>query len=157
MNRRLGFVCLSVSCIAVIGCGNLNRIEVDLSTATPRIVISGRTWGWPFVWPRVSGIAIATDTEPVWELESVDKAGVPARNLAIIYGEVPGGFTQTYPGNDARPGRVVPGKTYFVGATGPNEETYRAIFALPVDPLGAPPNPEFEPDRKKMDPAPSGN
>ncbi len=152
MTRLAAFTLVLISYLSSTGCANEHRIEVDLSTTAPRFILTGKTWGWPFVWPRVNALAIGADSEPVWELEALDKQGVAARELAIVYGEVPKGFVQKHPGGDVRPGRLIPGKTYYVGATGPGDEVFRTIFALPMDPLGPPPDPAWTPDRKKMNP-----
>ena len=71
----------------------------------------------------------------VWECKTADPTGVPARQLAIIYGETPAGFLQVFPKKPARPAPLHPGRTYFMGATG-SEIDYRAVFALPVESPG---------------------
>lgn len=134
------------------GCATEYKVEVDLSTDTPRFLMHEPTWGWPFRWPRVSALAIGADEESMWEIEAADSKGLEANQLAIIYGDVPAGFVQTHPPNDARPRKLTQGRTYFVGATGPEGEIFRAIFALPVGPEGTPPDPEFAPDRKRLEP-----
>ncbi|MBX3396896.1 MAG: hypothetical protein KF841_16195 [Phycisphaerae bacterium] len=137
-----------------IGCQNSYRVEVDLSNPEPRFLMHEVTWGWPARWPRVNALAIGADDESLWEIEAVEKSGVQAKHLAIVYGQTPAGFVQNYPPRDARPRKLTQGRTYFVGATGPNNEIFRTIFALPVGPMGRPVEGEFAPDRKRMDEPP---
>lgn len=158
--RRMGAILapLAVLIPFLIGCQNSYRVEVDLSNPEPRFLMHGVTWGWPVRWPRVNALAIGADDESLWEIESIEKPGVQAKNLAIIYGQTPAGFVQNYPLRDARPRTLTQGRTYFVGATGPNNEIFRTIFALPVGPMGRPVEGEFAPDRKRMeDPARSND
>ncbi len=133
------FVCLCLT-LGGAGCGDPTAIAVDLSADKPRFVIHHVTWGWPFRWPRVQEFAIASNEDgALWDIKSIDEAGVPARELGIVYGEVPPGFAQVSPEQDARPKPLVGGRMYFVGATGP-ESVYRTVFALPIGMLGPPPD-----------------
>lgn len=147
---RSSFYCFVLFLALASGCSTEQKIEVDLSASTPRFVLDGWTWGWPFRWPRVHALAIGADEESMWEIESVDPQGVPARQFAIIYGELPQGFIQTHPKNEAKPKRLTQNRNYFVGAAGPNDEIFRTVFALPVEPIGPKPDQAFEPDRKRM-------
>lgn len=125
---RLGFLAVSVA----TGCGGPHAITVDLSADQPRFIIHQMTWGWPFRWPMVDDFVIASEEDgALWELKSTDPAGVPARRLAIVYGDVPPGFTQVHPEGVSRPKALLPGRSYYVGATGP-VSIYRVVFALPV-------------------------
>ncbi|HWL94550.1 MAG TPA: hypothetical protein VNT79_13590 [Phycisphaerae bacterium] len=99
----------------------------------------------------VNAFAIGAEDESLWEIEALDQeGGAVARQFAIVYGEVPEGFVQNHPRNDASAKPLVPGRTYFVGATGPGGEVFRTVFALPVGPIGRPLGRGRAPDRKRM-------
>ncbi|MFQ5429664.1 MAG: hypothetical protein ACE5E1_05065 [Phycisphaerae bacterium] len=120
------------------GCSGDYTIRVDLAEKRPRFIMHAPTWGRPFRGPKVSAFAIASNEDgELWELRSTDPGGEPARRLTFVYGEVPPGFFQVFPADDARPKPLRPGRTYFVGATGP-ASTFRAVFALPVGRSGPP-------------------
>ncbi|MCG8404311.1 MAG: hypothetical protein MI923_03840 [Phycisphaerales bacterium] len=120
------------------GCADPTAIDVDLSADKPRFTIDHADWGWPFRWRRVSDFALASEEEGLlWEIRSTDPDGCSARQLAIVYGDVPAGFYQVAPEENARPARLRSGRTYYVGATG-TSSVYRAVFALPVARLGMP-------------------
>lgn len=142
--------------LASAGCRSTWPIEADLSAASPRFEMHGRTWGWPVRWPHISAFAIGADDESLWEIETIDQKGVPARQLAIVYGEVPEAFVQNHPPNNARPKPMVPGRSYFVAATGPNDEVFRTVFAVPIGPLGAPPESDWTPDAPRSKPMTGG-
>jgi hypothetical protein len=144
------FLIISCCLIAGAGCNSEYTVEVDLSAPEPRFIFDGRTWGWPFRWPRVNALAIGADEESMWEIESVDPKGVPARQFAIVYGELPEGFVQTHPKQNLHPKRLTQKRNYFVGAGGPNNEIFRTVFALPVHAAGPVADPNFEPERQRM-------
>ncbi len=154
--------CIALFLLVWTGCHRSNVIEVDLTTPPPRFVIDHHGWPAPFRWPRVTDFAIASDEDgAVWELRSEKMEGVPARMLAIIYGELPPGFLQVTPAKGARARPLVPGRTYYVGAVGPSS-VYRIVFALPVgywEPMPSHPTSMpngFAPWPAAADPAPAG-
>jgi hypothetical protein len=69
----------------------------------------------------------------LWQLQAADDFGQLARSLAFVYGQVPSGWSQTFPAEGAKPKLLVPGRSYYVGAGGP-EYVYRVVFALPLSP-----------------------
>ena len=120
-------------CAAAFGCHDPTTIDVDISGENPRFVIHHRTWGWPFLWPRVDAFALASEEDGrMWELEARLPEGVPARDLVFEYGKIPADFRQAFPPKDSRPRKLTGGRNYYIGATGPNEERYRMVFALPM-------------------------
>ncbi|MFQ5412539.1 MAG: hypothetical protein ACE5EC_09570 [Phycisphaerae bacterium] len=150
MSQIVSTVLIMAMCFAGLsGCSTPN-IQVDLSSDRPRFIIHHPTWGWPFRWPRVDGFAIASGTEHHWELKAVEPSGAPARDLAIVYGEVPNGFYQVFPEKNAKPRSLRAGEIYWVGATG-SDTTYHATFALPVDRFGIPPPRPFSPGERLDD------
>jgi len=119
------------------GCSKPQTITLDFSSAPVRLIINHAGWPRPFMCPRVNQFAMASNEDgAVWELESDDPGGVAARQLAMIYGEVPPGFHQITPAGTARAPALVAGRTYFVAAAGP-ESVYRIVFALPLDAIEA--------------------
>ncbi len=127
------------------------EIAVDLTADHPRFVFHHPTWGWPFRWPKLSSLAVASDEDGLlWKLDATDPGGVAARDLAIVYGETPDGFFQANPPGNARPRPLTRGRVYFVGATGP-DSAFRAVFALPVGPYGPAPRPDWLPDSQPAD------
>lgn len=154
--------CIPLFLLALTGCHRSNVIKVDLSAHPPRFVIDHYGWPAPFRWPRVTDFAIASEEDgAVWELRSETMDGVPARKLAIIYGEPPPGFVQVTPAKGTHVRALVPGRTYYVGAVGPTA-VYRIVFALPVAYWEAfPSHPTtmpngFAPGPAAADPAPAG-
>lgn len=130
------------------------EIGVDLSTDRPRFVLHYATLGWPFRWPKLSSLAVASDEDGLlWKLDATDPDGVAARELAIVYGETPDGFFQAEPPGNARPKSLTRGRVYFVGATGP-EAVFRAVFALPVGRYGPAPRNDWAPDSQPADTSP---
>ncbi len=123
-------------CLTAVGCGRPQAIDVDDSSIPYRFIIEHRGWPAPFKWPRVTEFAIGSDAdELLWQLESVDPAGEPARRLAFIYGRVPPGFSQVHPKDSVPPKALEPGRSYYVGATGPGDDAvYRMVFALSISP-----------------------
>ena len=119
---------------ALIGCGEPGAIAVDLSSTPVRLIINHQGWPRPFWWPRVTEFAIANDRdELVWQLASTDPAGLPAHQLAFVYGRVSPGFHQLFPVDAAPPPPLRPGRSYYVAAGGPRS-LYRMVFSLPQDP-----------------------
>lgn len=55
-----------------------------------------------------------------------------ARNLGIVYGEVPPEFYQTFPEQNKHPVRLEMGRTYYIAAGG-SKALYRLAFSLPVE------------------------
>ncbi len=125
-------------CMCSPGCGGGENIGVDLSADAPRFILHRPVSGWPFRWPMVDAFVIASEDDgAVWELRSTDPTGLQARRLAIIYGQVPSGFHQVLPKENAAPAALHAGRLYYVGATGPHER-FRTVFALPIRPRGSP-------------------
>jgi len=124
--------------VCSLGCRGGENIGVDLSADTPRFIIHRPVLGWPFRWPMVNAFVIASDEDgAVWELRSTDPSGLPARQLAIIYGRVPSGFYQVVPDENAAPKALRHGRIYYVGATGP-KAVFRTVFSLPISPQELP-------------------
>lgn len=127
------FCALVVVCVFQGGCSDPTRIKVDVSAEKPRFLIHHPTWGWPFRWHRIDEFVLASDEDGVvWQLRSADAVGVQTRELAIVFGEVPMGFAQVFPAQELSPEKLKAGRTYYVGATGPKDERYKAVFALPT-------------------------
>ncbi len=146
--------CLLCTCSP--GCGGGENIGVDLSADAPRFLIHRPTLGWPFRWTMVDAFVIASEEDgAVWELRSTDPAGLPARRLAIIYGQVPSGFYQVLPSESAAPAELRAGRLYYVGATGP-KVGFRTVFALPIRSRGSPGSASSPPRSEGHDDRPSG-
>jgi len=155
MRIRASVLISAAFCFALvspIGCGGRDDaavqydIDVDLTSDHPRFVFHHPTWGWPFRWPKVSSLAVASDEDGLlWKLEATDPDGVPAQELAIVYGETPDGFFQADPSGNVRPRALTRGRVYFVGATG-RGSVFRAVFALPVGRYGPAPRNDWAPD-----------
>jgi hypothetical protein len=119
---------------AATGCGRAETVEVDLSSTPVRFVIDHSGWPRPFWWPRVTEFAIGSEEDDLlWQLQATDASGKLAHKLAFVYGEVPPGFTQVFPAVGKAAKSLIAGRSYYVGATGPNA-VYRAVFALPIGP-----------------------
>jgi hypothetical protein len=151
---------LCFALVSPIGCGARDDevvqydIDIDLTVDHARFVFHYPTWGWPIRWPTVSSLAIASDEDGLlWRLEATDPEGVPARELTIVYGETPDGFSQVDPSGNVRPRPLTRGRVYFVGATG-RGSVFRAVFALPVGRYGAPPRHDWVPDSQPADGTP---
>jgi hypothetical protein len=114
------------------GCARTETIGIDLTTTPIRFIIDHDGWPRPFWWPRITEFAIATEEGDVWELRSEAQDGVLARNIGIVFGEVPPGFYQTFPEGNLHPVRLDMGRTYYAAAGGP-KSIYRLVFALPVE------------------------
>ena len=135
--RRWTFLFSAVLASALTCCTRPQHITLDFSAAPVRLLINHEGWPRPFYCPRVTQFALASNEDGgSWELESDDPHGVPARQLAIIYGEPPPGFHQITPKDSARPAALELGRTYYVAAAGP-KSIYRMVFALPLDTLEA--------------------
>lgn len=118
--------------LMLCGCNRPGAIDVDLTSHPVRFLIDHRGWPRPFMYPRVTEFAVASDEEgAVWQLAAETAEGVPVKELAIVYGEVPRGFVQTVP-TSGRPPRLMEGRTYYVAAGGPRS-VYRIVFALPLE------------------------
>ncbi len=127
------------------------EIGVDLTADHPRFVFHHPTWGWPFRWPKVSELAVASDEDGLlWKLEATNPAGQAAQELVIVYGEAPDGFSQVEPQGNARPKMLTRGRVYYVGATGPGA-VFRAVFALPVGRYGRAPRSDWVPGAQRAD------
>ena len=141
----------------VSGCQKPQAVDVDLSTKPARFLINHHGWPRPFWVPRVTEFAIATEQESIWQLESTSERGTSARELAIVYGEVPDGFRQVFPEDNDKPKELQQHLTYFVAAGG-KKALYRIVFSLPVEPLELhyPPPPASQPneDSHVNEPAP---
>lgn len=138
------FVLLTVA--AGPGCVASNQIDIEIENDEPIFYINAPIWTWNMKPVRISALAVAAANEAYWEIRTETPDGVPAAGLEIRYGELPEDFEQVTPPNNGRAKDLVPGETCFVGATGPDDETWRAVFALPVSRFGAPPKRDFEPD-----------
>lgn len=107
-------------------------IQIDMTTMPVRFLINHKGWPRPLWTPRVTEFAIASEDDgPIWQLEAADELGRPARDLAIIYGQVPAGFVQTFPEDGLRPRMLATRRTYFVAAGGA-DSLYKMVFAMPV-------------------------
>ncbi len=118
--------------LVLCGCNRPGAIDVDLTSHPVRFLIDHRGWPRPFMYPRVTEFAVASEEDgAVWQLAAESAEGVPAKELAIVYGERPRGFVQTVP-TSGRPPRLMEGRTYYVAAGGPRS-VYRIVFALPLE------------------------
>lgn len=128
--------------IPLSGCAVEGPIEVDSTTEPVRFIINHRGWPRPFWSPSITEFAIASEEDgPIWQLESADGAGVTARQLAIVYGQIPSGFVQAFPEQAKDPAKLKPGRNYFVAAGGP-KAIFKVVFAVPIDGY-APELPDF--------------
>lgn len=127
--------CCALVCLAASGCSDPEgTVDVDLSVMPPRFILDHQGWPRPFWWPRVTEFAIGSkEDDLLWQLQAADDFGQLARNLAFVYGQVPSDWSQTFPAEGAKPKPLVPGRSYYVGAGGP-EYVYRVVFALPLSP-----------------------
>lgn len=118
--------------VFLCGCNRPGAIDVDLTSHPVRFLIDHQGWPRPFVCPRVTEFAVASDEDgAVWQLAAESAEGIPARELAIVYGELPRGFVQIVPAS-GQPPRLMEGRTYYVAAGGPRS-VYRIVFALPLE------------------------
>jgi len=140
------FIALAGLSTAALACSDDSRIIIEFDGDTPILIFDqpSLTWGAPPV--RVSELAIADESEAYWEIRAAHPDGAPIGGTEITYGRLPPGFEQIFPANGGRAKDITAGVAYYVGATGPNEITWRAIFALPVGRFGMPPKPEFGAD-----------
>jgi len=146
-SARLALGCVGLFALASgLGCLGPNQIDIDIEKDQPTFFVYAPIWTWNMKPVRINALAVASEDEAYWEIRTLTPDGVPAAGLEIHYGELPEDFEQITPANNGRAKDLVPGETCFVGATGPNDETWRAIFALPVSRYGAPPKRDFEPD-----------
>lgn len=129
----------AVLVVGSLGCVTSNQIDIELHENQPTLYIDAPIWTWTFRPVRINALAVANESEAFWEIRTKTPDGVPAAGLEIHYGEVPQDFEQITPANNARAKDLAQGETYYVGATGPNQETWRAVFALPVSRFGTPP------------------
>lgn len=137
MRLRRGTLLFLLLTTVSSGCSKPQTITLDFSSAPVRLLINHQGWPRPFSCPRVTQFAMASNEDgAVWELESDDPGGVAARQLAMIYGEIPPGFHQITPVGSARAPALISGRTYFAAAAGPRS-VYRIVFALPLDTLEA--------------------
>lgn len=135
-SRPYGFVVCALLTGLLAGCAKEGTIEVDLTTRPPRFIVDHVGWPRPFKCPVITEVAIASDEdEELWHIESLRPEGLPARQLGIIYGQVPAGFNQTIPAMNEKPKQLVTGRTYFLAAGGP-DHVYKVAFALPIDDFG---------------------
>jgi len=125
-----------------VGCHQSNQIDITLEGERPILTLRAARWDADFQPTLVSGLAIATEGEAIWEIETSDPTGVPAADLVIPYGELPRGFVQITP-PDRGPRPLRRGETYYIGATGPDDAVWRAVFALPVSRYGIDRKPDW--------------
>lgn len=146
------FMSAALSLAALIGCNQPNQIDITFDDDLPVLTLRAARWDADLQPTLINGLAIATESEALWEIETDDPTGVPAADLKIPYGELPRGFKQLSPSN-RRPRALRPGETYYVGATGPDNAVWRAVFALPVGRYGIQPQPDWlrEEDPPKAD------
>ena len=120
-----------------VGCERPQSVLVDYSTPPMKFVINHQGWPRPFRCPRVTEFAIASDQdEEIWHVVSNDGDGAEARDLSIVYGDVPGGFRQVFPEKGEGPPPLRPGRIYYIAAAG-STTVYRMVFSLPLDSLEA--------------------
>lgn len=133
--NRFVLASLALFGVAAAGCSSPEgTVDVDLSAAPPRFIVDHQGWPRPFWWPRVNEFAIGSEKDDLlWHLQSTDGFGELARSLAFVYGQVPPGWVQVFPAEGVRPKPFVAGRSYYVGAVGP-EAVYRLVFALPLSP-----------------------
>ena len=143
--RRAAMMLGVIVCVGNLACVTSNQIDIELRGNQPTLYIDAPIWTWNFRPVRINALAVANDNEALWEIRTATPDGVPAAGLEIHYGEVPEDFEQISPPNNGRAKDLAQGETYYVGATGPNDETWRAVFALPVSRFGAPPKQTDEP------------
>lgn len=137
---------VSVAGLVATACSHDSQILIEFDGETPIFIVDqpSLTWGVPPA--RMDGLAVANEKEAFWEIRSIDESGVEVGGSEIIYGQLPEGFEQITPSNGGRAKDIYPGESYYLGATGPDDATWRAIFALPVGRYGIPPKPDFEPE-----------
>jgi len=126
----------------IVGCQQPNQIDITFEDEQPILTLRATRWDAGLQPTLVTGLAIASEREALWEIESSDPSGVPAADLVIPYGELPRGFVQLTP-SDRRPRPLRRGVTYYIGATGPENAVWRAVFALPVSRYGIDEKPEW--------------
>lgn len=144
--RHVLLTALLMSWAFGVGCVSSNQLDIELEDDEPTFFVYAPLWTWSGKPVRINALAVASSNESYWEIRTRTPDGVPAAGLEIRYGELPEDFEQTTPPNSGRAKDLAPGETYYVGATGPDDETWRAVFALPVGRFGLPPKPEFEPE-----------
>lgn len=131
LSLLIAIACCSLGPIS--GCSVEGPIEVDCTSHPVRFIVNHRGWPRPFWSPRINEFAIASEADgPVWQLQADDSLGVPARQLAFVYGQIPPGFIQIFPDNAARPKALKPARNYFVAAGGP-KAVFKMVFAVPVE------------------------
>ncbi len=140
-------------CMSGIGCTGANHIDIEIQDDQPKFFINAPIWTWPGEPVRINALAVASNNESFWEIRTLTPEGIPAAGIEIRYGTLPDEFEQITPLNNGRAKDLAPGETYYIGATGPDDQTWRAVFALPVSRFGTPPNPAdtAEPDPVKID------
>jgi hypothetical protein len=131
---RAGVCTLVLGCCAFTsGCIEPEPVQIDLSSNPIRFIIDHQGWPRPLWWPRITEFAIASEEDgQIWELHTEGSKGVLAREIGIVYGEVPPGFYQTFPELNKHPARLEMGRTYYV-ASGGSKALYRLAFSLPVE------------------------
>lgn len=132
--------------LCVAGCARESNILIEFDGDTPTFIVDQPSLMWGVPPARINALAVASEDEAFWQIETVDPNGMPMGGGTITYGQVPEGFEQVTPARGGRARDLRPGVTYYVGATGPDDATWRAIFALPVGRFGLPPKPEFGTD-----------
>ncbi len=138
---RPHFLCVVfcvIFCVMTVGCNKPGGVEVDLtSPAQPRFIVDHHGWPRPFWWPRVTEFIIASEEDDcIWQLAATNAGGELANRLAFVFGDVPPGFIQVHPTDNARPKPLISKRSYYVAATG-SQAVYRAVFALPVSSIEA--------------------
>ena len=119
-----------------VGCGpheNVQMIGFDATGGVATFTLNHRGWPAPMRWPGVSEVSVASEADDaeLWHLVAEAPGGVPAKELTIVYGVVPRGFSQTVPVDGGRPKKLVTGQNYYIGAGG-KECVFGVVFALPL-------------------------
>ena len=121
---------------STVGCGpheNVQMIGFYATGGVATFTLNHRGWPAPMRWPGVTEVSVASEADDaeLWHLVAEAPGGVPAKELTIVYGVVPRGFSQTVPVDGGRPKKLVTGQNYYIGAGG-KECVFGVVFALPL-------------------------
>jgi len=120
---------------SAVGCGrheNVQTIGFDATGGVATFTLNHRGWPAPMRWPGVNEVSVASEADDaeLWHLVADDPGGVPAKELTIVYGVVPRGFSQTVPADQSRPKKLAREQNYYIGAGG-KECVFGVVFAMP--------------------------